>query len=135
MNYFLAKTEPFTYSVEDLEREEVSSWNGVRNPEALKYIRMMKVGDRVFIYHSTAERAICGLAEVVGEPEPDPELKKSWKVDLRFLQMIEPMVTLEEIKKTGLFGDFKLVTQSRLSTMPVPENFVDWMRKVKKIKV
>ena len=135
MNYFLAKTEPFTYSVEDLQNEEVSSWNGVRNPEALKYIRMMEPGDRVFIYHSTAERAIVGLAEVVAEPEPDTEIKKSWKVDLRFLQMIEPMVTLEEIKKTGLFEDFKLVKQSRLSTMPVPQEFVEWMRKVKKLKI
>lgn len=135
MNYFLAKTEPFTYSVEDLEREGVSAWNGVRNPQAIKYIRMMEVGDRVFIYHSKAERAICGLAEVVAEPELDTEVKKSWKVELKFLRMIEPAVSLEEIKKTGLFGDFKLVTQSRLSTMPVPEDFVEWLRKEKKLKI
>lgn len=135
MNYFLAKTEPSTYSVEDFQNEGVSVWNGVKSPQALKYIRSMQPGDRVFIYHSTGQSAIVGLAEVISEPEPDPKIKKSWMVEMEFLQMISPPVTLKEIKQTGLFEDFRLVYQSRLSTMDVPENFVEWLRKVKRLKI
>jgi predicted RNA-binding protein with PUA-like domain len=135
MNYFLAKTEPSTYSVEDFQNEGVSVWNGVKSPQALKYIRAMQPGDRVFIYHSTGQSAIVGLAEVISEPEPDPKIKKSWMVEMEFLQMISPPVTLKEIKQSGLFEDFRLVYQSRLSTMEVPENFLEWLRKVKKLKV
>lgn len=135
MNYFLAKTEPSTYSVEDFQNEGVSVWNGVKSPQALKYIRAMQPGDRVFIYHSTGQSAIVGLAEVISEPQPDPKIKKSWMVEMEFLQMISPPVTLKEIKQSGLFEDFRLVYQSRLSTMEVPENFLEWLRKVKKLKV
>lgn len=135
MNYFLAKTEPSTYSVEDFQNEGVSVWNGVKSPQALKYIRAMQPGDRVFIYHSTGQSAIVGLAEVISEPEPDPKIKKSWMVEMEFLQMISPPVTLKEIKQSGLFEDFRLVYQSRLSTMDVPENFVEWLRKVKRLKI
>ncbi len=135
MNYFLAKTEPATYSVEDFQNDGVSVWNGVRNPQALKYIRAMQPGDRVFIYHSAGQSAIVGLAEVIGEPEPDPKIKKSWMVEMKFLQKIDPAVTLKEIKQTGLFEDFRLVYQARLSTMDVPENFIDWLRKVKGLKI
>jgi predicted RNA-binding protein with PUA-like domain len=135
MNYFLAKTEPSTYSVEDFQNEGVSVWSGVKSPQALKYIRSMQPGDRVFIYHSTGQSAIVGLAEVISEPEPDPKIKKSWMVEMEFLQMISPPVTLKEIKQSGLFEDFRLVYQSRLSTMDVPENFVEWLRKVKRLKI
>ena len=135
MNYFLAKTEPSTYSVEDFQNEGVSVWNGVKSPQALKYIRAMQPGDRVFIYHSTGQSAIVGLAEVISEPQPDPKIKKSWMVEMEFLQMISPPVTLKEIKQSGLFEDFRLVYQSRLSTMEVPENFLEWLRKVKRLKV
>jgi predicted RNA-binding protein with PUA-like domain len=121
--------------VEDFQNEGVSVWSGVKSPQALKYIRSMQPGDRVFIYHSTGQSAIVGLAEVISEPEPDPKIKKSWMVEMEFLQMISPPVTLKEIKQSGLFEDFRLVYQSRLSTMDVPENFVEWLRKVKRLKI
>lgn len=135
MNYFLAKTEPSTYSIEDLEEKEIDVWNGVRNPMALKFIKTMMPGDRVLIYHSGGHPEIVGLAEVIGEPEPDPNIKKSWTVEMKFLQKFAQPIGLKEIKDTNMFGDFRLVYQSRLSTMSVPENFIEWLKTAKKLKI
>ena len=60
MNYFLAKTDPETYSVDDLEKDRTTVWDGVRNPQALRAIREMRPGDKVFVYHSQGEAAILG---------------------------------------------------------------------------
>lgn len=135
MQYFLAKTEPSVYSIEDLQRDGWSSWNGVRNPQALGFIKSMELGDKVLIYHSSGESAIRGLAEVIVAPEPDPELKKSWTVGLKHLVTFKNPITLKEIKQAGTFNKFKLVTQSRLSTMPVTEEFIEWLKKEKKLKI
>lgn len=134
MNYFLAKTEPSTYSIEDLQADGVTVWNGVKNPQAIKAIKEMQPGDRVFIYHSGDNPGIAGLAEVVSEPSPDPQIKKSWTVDLKYLTSFDKMIGLAEIKATKKFDDFRLVRQGRLSTMSVPEDFVEWLKKEKKLK-
>lgn len=131
MKYFLAKTEPGAYSIDDLKRDKETVWNGVKAPQALIFIRQMEIGDRVFIYHSTGESAIRGLAEVIGKPEPDPKIPKSWMVKIKYLKTFDEPVTLREIKETGKFEDFRLVYQSRLSTMAVPEKFVQWLEKSK----
>jgi predicted RNA-binding protein with PUA-like domain len=89
----------------------------------------MKKGDHVFIYHSMGTAAVVGLAEVVGDGRPDPQNPKLAVADFRFLRMIEPPVTLREIKESGEFADWALVRQSRLSTMAAPEKFVEWMRR------
>lgn len=129
MRYFLAKTDPQTYSIADLQREGQTTWDGVRNPQALKFLKEMAAGDRVLIYHSQGETAIMGLAEVVGKSRPDPKDPRSWLVDLKFIRhFTEPFVTLKLIKDTGLFGDFRLVYQSRLSTMDVPDTFITWLK-------
>ena len=128
MNYFLAKTDPETYSIENLEREGKTVWDGVRNPQALRAIQEMRPGDRVFIYHSMGNAAVMGLAKVASEPRPDPEDAKLTVVELEFLKRLEPPVTLREIKESGLFDDWSLVRQSRLSTMRAPEAFAEWMR-------
>jgi len=129
MNYFLAKTDPETYSIEDLERDGKTVWDGVRNPQALRAIREMRPGDRVFIYHSMSEAAILGLAEVASEPRPDPKDPKLTVVDFQFLSRLKPPTTLREIKDSHLFDDWSLVRQSRLSTMMAPKAFVAWMKK------
>ena len=128
MQYFLAKTDPETYSVDDLEREKRTVWDGVRNPQAVRAIREMKPKDKVFVYHSGGEAAIVGLARVVSESRPDPKNPMSAVVDLEFLGRLEPPVTLKEIKESGLFADWALVRQGRLSTMEAPAEFVAWMR-------
>ncbi len=125
--YFLAKTDPDTYPVEQLERDGETVWDGVRNAQALRAIREMAPGDRVFIYHSMGEAAIVAVAEVTVGGRPDPKDPKLVVADFKFLFRVDPPVTLRDIKASGLFADWSLVRQSRLSTMSAPEEFVDWI--------
>lgn len=128
MNYFLAKTDPDTYSIDDLERDKRTAWDGVSNPQAVRAIRQMRPGDRVFIYHSGGLSSVVGIATVRSEPRDDPKNAKSAVVDMEFNGRLDPPVTLTEIKKSNKFNDWALVRQGRLSTMAAPENFVAWMR-------
>jgi predicted RNA-binding protein with PUA-like domain len=128
MAYFLAKTDPETYSLDDLEREKRTSWDGVNNPQAVRAIREMRPGDRVFIYHSGGVSGVVGLATVRSEPRDDPKNPKSAVVDLEFSGRLEPPTSLAEIKQSKKFEDWALVRQGRLSTMAAPEKFVEWMR-------
>jgi predicted RNA-binding protein with PUA-like domain len=129
MRYFLAKTDPETYSIDQLEKEKRTSWDGVNNPQAVRSIREMKPGDKVFIYHSGGLSAVVGLAKVASAPKDDPKNPKSAVADFEYLGRIDPPVTLAEIKQSKLFDDWALVRQGRLSTMAAPEKFVEWMRK------
>ena len=128
MPYFLAKNDPDTYSLADLEREKKTAWDGVTNPQAVRAIREMRPDDRVFIYHSGGESAIVGLATVRSAPRDDPKNSKSAVVDLEFTKRLEPPTTLADIKQSGKFADWALVRQGRLSTMAAPGKFVEWMR-------
>jgi predicted RNA-binding protein with PUA-like domain len=129
MTYYLAKTDPDTYSIGDLEREKQTVWDGVNNPQAVKAIRAMQPGDRVFIYHSGGVSGVVGLAAVRSAGRPDPKNPKSAVADLAFLSRLDPPTTLAEVKQSGQFNDWALVRQGRLSTMAAPEKFVEWMRK------
>lgn len=130
MNYFLAKTDPGTYSVDDLAKEKTTTWSGVRNPQAVKALKEMKKGDKVLIYHSEGQATIVGLAEVIGNGRPDLKDERSWLVDFKFIKkFIEPYISLKEIKASGLFEGFALVRQGRLSTMTVPAKFISWLKK------
>jgi predicted RNA-binding protein with PUA-like domain len=129
MNYFLAKTDPETYSIDQLEKEKKTVWDGVKNPQALRAIKDMRPGDRVFMYHSGGDSAVVGLSQVVSEPRPDPKSPKLTVIDLEFLTRLDPPTTLHEIKASGLFGGWALVRQGRLSTMSAPAEFVAFMKK------
>ncbi len=129
MSYFLAKSEPGVYSIDDLARDGRTVWDGVRNPQAVKAILSMKEGDTVLVYHSGGESRVLGVARVAKAGRPDPKDAKSAVMDLEFVSKLETPVTLAEIKQSGLFADWALVRQSRLSTMLVPDSFVDWLRK------
>ncbi len=134
--YHLAKTDPETYSISDFEKEIKTVWNGVTNAQAVQSIRAMKKGDKVFIYHSMGDSAIVGLARVDSPARPDPENPKSAVVDLTFLRRLDPPTTLHAVKASNLFPHFALVRQSRLSTMPCPDEFVDWVRaRYPKVKI
>jgi predicted RNA-binding protein with PUA-like domain len=128
MKYFLAKTDPETYSIDDLERERKTAWDGVSNPQAVRAIREMRPGDRVFIYHSGGVSGIVGLATVRSEPRDDPKNPKSAVADLEFAGRLEPPTTLAEVKQSKKFDDWALVRQGRLSTMAAPDKFVEWMQ-------
>jgi len=127
MAFFLAKTDPETYSVDDLERDKRTVWDGVTNPQAVRAIREMRPGDRVFVYHSGGNSAVVGLAVVGSEPRTDPKNPKSAVVELEFKARLEPPTTLAEIKQSGRFDDWALVRQGRLSTMAAPAEFARWM--------
>jgi len=131
MAYFLAKTDPESYSIEQLEHDQTTTWDGVRNAQAVRVIQSMRPEDQVLIYHSQGEAAIVGLARVISEPRPDSQDSKSWVVDMAFVRRFAQPVTLHEIKESHLFDDWSLVRQGRLSTMSVPENVVMWLKEKK----
>jgi len=128
MAYFLARTDPDTYSLDQLEQDGTTVWDGVRNAQAVGAIKKMKIEDDILVYHSMTEKAIVGLARVTSEPRPDPHDTKSWVVEVAFVRRFEQTVPLLEIKATHLFDDWSLVRQSRLSTMAVPDAFVTWLK-------
>jgi predicted RNA-binding protein with PUA-like domain len=133
MNYFLAKTDPETFSIFDFEKEGVTNWDGVRNYTAIRTIKSWKIGDKVLIYHSMGKAKIMGIATVITEPllDPNDHRKISWcaKLELDKIFPEDEQITLKEIKDSGLFNDFELVRISRLSTMPCPKSFIDWLKK------
>ena len=128
MTYFLAKTEPSSYSIDQLERDMRTTWDGVKNPQAVRAIREMKPGDRVFIYHTGGHSAVVGIAEVLSSARPDPNEPKSMVIDLGYVSRLTPPTALADIKEIKLFEDWALVRQGRLSTMAAPSSFVSWMR-------
>lgn len=128
MTYFLAKTDPETYSLDQLEHDKSTVWDGVRSAQAIHVIQTMKPGDDILMYHSKTETAIVGLARVTSEPRPDPNATKSWVVDVAFVRRFAQPITLREIKATHLFDDWSLIRRGRLSTMGVPASFVQWLK-------
>ena len=119
-NYWIVKTEPSTYSYDDLARQKTAVWDGVKNNLALKYLRQMKPGDPVLVYHTGDEKAVVGVAEATSEAYPDPKQKdaKLAVVDLRAVERLPRPVPLAEIKKDRAFADLALVRIGRLSVMP-----------------
>jgi predicted RNA-binding protein with PUA-like domain len=128
MSFFLAKSEPSVYSIDQLEKDGKTVWDGVTNAQAVKVILSMKAGDKVFIYHSGDETAIVGLAQVVKGGRPDTKNPRSAVADLAFVCKLDPPTTLADVKNSKMFEQFALVRQSRLSTMAVPEEFVEWVQ-------
>lgn len=121
MSHWLLKTEPSTYSFDNLERENKAVWDGVSNSLALKHIRDMKKGDSAFVYHSGEMKSIVGIAEIISDPYPDPKQKdpKLAVVEIKFTERLKQPVSLAAIKARKDFADFALVRMSRLSVMPV----------------
>lgn len=127
-SFWLLKTEPNTYSFDDLERDGSTTWDGVANNTALIHLRAMKSGDLALIYHTGDERRAVGIAEITSAPYPDPKADnpKLVVVDLRPIERLTNPVTLAEIKSDPFFADFVLVRQARLSVMPVSAE--QWQR-------
>lgn len=120
MSYWLVKSEPEEYSFADLEREEVGVWDGVRNPQAQRYLKEMRVGELVLYYHTGREKAIVGLAEVAREAFPDPIDLRYVAVELRVVRRFPTPLKLEAIRRLPGIESFALLRQPRLSVMPVP---------------
>ncbi|HLZ45226.1 MAG TPA: EVE domain-containing protein [Gemmatimonadales bacterium] len=120
-NYWLVKTEPASYSYDDLEREQTAVWDGVKNPVAIRNLKSMHPGDQVLVYHTGDQKAVVGWATVVSAPYADPKTgdPKLFVIDLKAHRRLPRPVTLAQIKADKTFVDLPIVRQGRLSVSPV----------------
>ena len=140
MQYWLFKTEPSTYSIDDLKREKTTEWYGIRNYQVRNFLRdAIKIGDRVLIYHSNAEEiGVVGTATVVSEAYPDTEQFKEWSKyydskskkenpswlsrDIAFELKFPGIVLLSELKKEKALKNLLILRPgNRLSITPLKE--------------
>ena len=123
MKYWLIKTEPEEWSWKQQVKSGVKGieWNGVRNFQATKNLKSMKMGDKCFFYHTGKIKSIVGIAEVIKEAflDKSDKTQKFVSVQIKALFPLKQQVDLHDIKKDKLFRDFSLVKQSRLSVMNV----------------
>ena len=123
MKYWLLKSEPDVWSLDQQINAGVkgATWDGVRNYQAAKNLKEMKVGDRCFFYHSNIGKEIVGIVEVIKEHYLDKtdHSGRFVAVTVRFLKKLNKPVSLEEIKKHKELSHLSLIKQSRLSVMPI----------------
>jgi predicted RNA-binding protein with PUA-like domain len=115
---YLLKTEPATYSFADLQREKMTTWDGVSNPVALKNLGAMKPGERLVIYHTGGEKSAVGTATVVSVDTSDA---RNPEVKIKVGKANSKAVTLAEAKANKLFAESPLARQGRLSVVPLTE--------------
>jgi predicted RNA-binding protein with PUA-like domain len=146
MNYWLMKSEPDTFSIDDLKRKGKEAWDGVRNYQARNFMRDgMRVGDKVFFYHSNcAVPGIAGIAAVATAAYPDAsqfdpksdyfdagakrEDPRWMLVDVKFIRKLKRIISLEELKGIDELADMPLVRKgNRLSVMPVSKPHWDFI--------
>lgn len=139
MNYWLMKSEPNTYGIEDLQRDRTTIWDGVRNYQARNFLRSMQIGDLVFFYHSNAEPL--GIAGLMKVSQPDivdptqfdskskyydaksPQENPRWQtVEVEFVEAFAEIISLGTLRQTFSPEELLVVKQgNRLSVMPVAE--------------
>ncbi len=125
MNYWLMKTEPGTFSWDDLVRDKKAVWDGVRNFQARNNLKAMKKGDFAFIYHSGDDKAVIGIAEITREYFPDPKDKDWVAVEIKPVKKLKNTVNLGTIKQEKRLAGMVLVNNSRLSVQPVKKEEFD----------
>ena len=121
MARWLMKSEPGSYSWQDLVRDGSTEWDGVRNNAARLHLKAMKSGDEAFFYHSMDERSVIGVMRIVREAAPDPRDADWVSVKVEPLRALPRPVTLKEIKAEPRLAKMELIRQSRLSVAPVRE--------------
>jgi predicted RNA-binding protein with PUA-like domain len=114
---WLVKTEPGEYSFDDLLRDGRTVWDGVANPQALRNLRAMAAGEKVFVYHTGDERRVVGRAEVVRPAAPNSA--RNAVVELKAVGRLGAPVPLAELKADPAFAGSPLVRQGRLSVVPL----------------
>ena len=122
-NYWLVKSEPDVWSIDQQKKagSKGAPWDGVRNYQAAKNLKNMRVGDLCFFYHSNIGKEIVGIVEVIKEAFPDVTDKKNKfvAVQVKFKKKLKKSVSLEEIKNNNDLSHLSLIKQSRLSVMPI----------------
>lgn len=131
MTTWMLKSEPETYSYEQLVKDKTTAWTGVRNYTARIHLNAMKKGDRCFFYHSGGPKEVVGVVEVTkpaypdatANDDPDEAKKKGWVcVDIKPVQKLKRPITLAELKKHKTLSQMQLVKMSRLSVSPVSDS-------------
>lgn len=148
MKYWLIKSEPEAYSIDDLERDGTEHWDGIRNYQARNIMRdEMAIGDRVLFHHSNAKPpGVVGIAEVASEPYPDhtqfdpkspyfdeksdPDDPRWIMVDMKFVEKLPRMVGLPELRQHSALADMALLNRSRLSVQPVTKREFDYIARL-----
>ncbi len=125
MNYWLVKTEPETYSLDDLARDKKTTWDGVRNFQARSNLKAMKKGDLAFVYHTGEEKAVVGIAEITKEFFPDPKDKEWAAVEIGYKKKLKTPVTLAAVKAEKKLTNMYLVRAARLSVQAVTKEEFD----------
>ncbi|HRN93289.1 MAG: EVE domain-containing protein [Chitinophagales bacterium] len=121
MAYWLIKSEPGTYPIEQMKKDKRTFWDGVRNYQARNNLRAMKKGDLCLFYHSVTNPGVVGLVEIVKEAYQDPTTNETaWVVvDVAYKETFKNVVSLESIKQNKALAEMVLVKSSRLSVQPV----------------
>ena len=126
MAYWLMKSEPASYSWDDLVRDSGTEWDGVRNNAARLHLRAMEVGDEAFLYHSMSDKAVVGIMRIARGPAPDPKDGNWVSVRVEPVRALERPVTLAAIKAEPSLATMELIRQSRLSVAPVRDD--EWAK-------
>jgi predicted RNA-binding protein with PUA-like domain len=121
---YLLKTEPNKYSFDDLERDGETTWDGISNNQALLYLRGMKKGEKLVIYHSNIGKAAIGTAKVVSVDAADP---KNPQVRIKPVKRLKTEKPLDAIRAAAVFKDSIMFRQFRLSVVPLTEEQYDWL--------
>ena len=119
MAFWLMKSEPDSYSWQQLVADGGTEWDGVRNPAARLHLKAVAEGDEAFFYHSGAERAVVGIMRIARAAQPDPKDATWVSVRVEPVRAVEPPVTLKAIKAEPALAEMELIRQSRLSVSPV----------------
>ena len=119
MATWLMKSEPASYSWDDLVRDGVTEWDGIRNPAARLHLRAMTAGDEAFFYHSGDAKAVVGVMRIAREGEPDPKDPNWVSVRVEPVRPLPAPVTLKAIKADPRLAGLEMLRQSRLSVSPV----------------
>jgi len=154
MQYWLLKTEPDTFSIDDLKRDKLTEWSGVRNYQARNFMQSMQVGDKALLYHSSAGEGTGVVGEMVVASDAHPDTtqfdKKSpyyddastkakprwWCVDFAYVSTLSRLVTLDELKQDKQFGDNRLTQKgNRLSIVPLTKAQYERVLMLAKTKV
>ena len=126
MAHWLMKSEPESYSWDDLVRDSATEWDGVRNNAARLHLKAMKPGDEAFFYHSMSDKAVVGIMRVTRVAEPDPKAPEWVRVRVEPVRKLERPVTLADIKAEPSLSKMELIRQSRLSVAPVRDD--EWRK-------
>jgi predicted RNA-binding protein with PUA-like domain len=118
----MVKQEPTAYSWDDFVNEGKTDWTGVRNFKARNFLKEMKVGDKVYFYHSVVGKEVVGIAKVTKAAFPDPTDTAWHAVELTPEKPLKKPVTLEAIKGNAALANIYLVRQPRFSVMPLTKD-------------